>query len=607
VLPAWLDATAGTDDTAGTGATPAKGWTPIGLPDDGTCRWIVDPGGGVAPAAGAWSVEWWIGADDRWHVPAREGTARQRLVDAAPVVETRVRVAGGDVVITEWAVPAGTGVRRVTVGIRNESAAAVALAAVLRPWGPAGMGSITRVACAGGALHAVAAPGTVTLSGDIAPAHLALPGDEGGDAGLVVLAGGSRPLVDSTALDPDGWASGALVWPLARQASVGIAVTAGPERAAPTGAGNADAGAVVRGWQARVGRATRIELPEGPLASALAANRARLLLAPGWPGIGRPGEALVVGALASSGCREEAAAVLETWLPTRPGARIGTRTGEVGAVLWAAGEWRSSGPDDAGLIARSGLAIGEAAEWLGRTLARARHAASSEQVWGIAGLQAAARLLTGLGEADAARAVDGWVADAIDALAAALGGGSGADVVAAGLLAAHLGALDAGAPAAAVRQAAAQLNAADVVPRLLLAASTARAGTDPTAVLAPLLGAANPTWSWPAPADVYDPVVAAGWWAVARAVLLEDRSAPAGRPALRLFPAFPAAWIGREVEVHGLATAAGRVSWALRWHGPRPALLWEIDGEGADVEVTAPGLDPAWSARGRRGDALLRS
>ena len=42
---------------------------------------------------------------------------------------------------------------------------------------------------------------------------------------------------------------------------------------------------------------------------------------------------------------------------------------------------------------------------------------------------------------------------------------------------------------------------------------------------------------------------------------------------------------------------------ALRWHGPRPAVLWEIDGPG--VVLRCSGLDPSWSAATARGEALL--
>jgi hypothetical protein len=59
--------------------------------------------------------------------------------------------------------------------------------------------------------------------------------------------------------------------------------------------------------------------------------------------------------------------------------------------------------------------------------------------------------------------------------------------------------------------------------------------------------------------------------------------------------------------VHDAPTAWGRVSYAVRWHGDRAALLWEVEphaGVGA-VRLITPGLDPSWSTSERRGEALL--
>lgn len=85
------------------------------------------------------------------------------------------------------------------------------------------------------------------------------------------------------------------------------------------------------------------------------------------------------------------------------------------------------------------------------------------------------------------------------------------------------------------------------------------------------------------------------------------REVPAG---LRLGAGWTPAWAGQPVEVHALPSRWGPVSWALRWHGARPALLWEVHGwdgrdTGAGVAVTTPALDAGWSDHGRRGDALL--
>ena len=48
----------------------------------------------------------------------------------------------------------------------------------------------------------------------------------------------------------------------------------------------------------------------------------------------------------------------------------------------------------------------------------------------------------------------------------------------------------------------------------------------------------------------------------------------------RLMPnSFPAAWLGVDFEAHGLAIGlASTLSFAIRWHGDRPAVLWEVTG-----------------------------
>jgi hypothetical protein len=45
----------------------------------------------------------------------------------------------------------------------------------------------------------------------------------------------------------------------------------------------------------------------------------------------------------------------------------------------------------------------------------------------------------------------------------------------------------------------------------------------------------------------------------------------------------------------------------VRWHGTRPALLWELTPfpDAGEVRLSIPGLDPAWSSTALRGDALL--
>jgi hypothetical protein len=87
------------------------------------------------------------------------------------------------------------------------------------------------------------------------------------------------------------------------------------------------------------------------------------------------------------------------------------------------------------------------------------------------------------------------------------------------------------------------------------------------------------------------------------------REASGTEPALALCSMIPDDWWGQGIEVHDAPTHFGRMSYAVRWHGDRPALLWELerhDGVGA-VRLTTPGLDPAWSSDEPRGETLLAS
>jgi len=85
----------------------------------------------------------------------------------------------------------------------------------------------------------------------------------------------------------------------------------------------------------------------------------------------------------------------------------------------------------------------------------------------------------------------------------------------------------------------------------------------------------------------------------------QRRVATGVRTGVDLFPApFPSAWLGQSVAGYRVPVAGGRVSVAVRWHGERPALLWEMDVEGL---LTCPGLDRSWSTTARVGEALLSS
>jgi hypothetical protein len=75
-----------------------------------------------------------------------------------------------------------------------------------------------------------------------------------------------------------------------------------------------------------------------------------------------------------------------------------------------------------------------------------------------------------------------------------------------------------------------------------------------------------------------------------------------GHGYVDLLPGFRPEWLGQNVAVHDLPLRVGPLSFAVRWHGARPALLWEAP---AGVELRASALDATWHTREPAGEALL--
>ncbi len=186
----------------------------------GSWRGVVTPWGSVQLPGGA-SLDWWVAADDRWHIPAEEASVRQRRVDGTPVVETRLRVPQGDVVQRVWAVADGGGFT--VVEYENDSPMPVAVAVGSR------------------ALRTLRPPS------DMPPQGIDLP-------------------------------PGAAVHPIGHRSTIRLALAhdgsgAGPLPELP------GALQVARGWSTQLERAGRLVLPEIDAVEAVVHERAELVLA----------------------------------------------------------------------------------------------------------------------------------------------------------------------------------------------------------------------------------------------------------------------------------------------------------------------------------------
>lgn len=66
----------------------------------------------------------------------------------------------------------------------------------------------------------------------------------------------------------------------------------------------------------------------------------------------------------------------------------------------------------------------------------------------------------------------------------------------------------------------------------------------------------------------------------------------------------PSDWSLQPFEVFHLpASATASVSYAVRWHGLRPAIVWEVEGD--DVTLCSPLLDADWLSNESKGETLL--
>ncbi|HVX17722.1 MAG TPA: hypothetical protein VHA73_06795 [Acidimicrobiales bacterium] len=664
-----VDVTTGGSAASGTpvvaNARPDR-FTSIGT-IDGPALAAVDPRGLVTPGGASWSLDWWVGADDRWHLPSEEVAVRQRPLGAAPVVETAMRIPNGDAVQRVYAAQVPDG-HVVVVEVENRSSMPFALAWAVRPFVRGRVGSVGSVVVEGRTVVARPAAGSAAHDApavvlDRGPGRVAVGAGSGGDLASVVLLG-------EAALVPEGPATAACPRGLAQA----VAIVAVPHRATvrvvvPLDVGHPiaptfppvlpTADDVVAGWDIHCGTERRIVLPDSQLAEAAARAHRRLLL--GATEGGAAGSTLVsrldplavvavLDALVDAGHDHEAGQILASWLLAEP------RSVGAGApaLVALARYWSATGDDD---LVRAGREIlRDMAAAVASSAARTDLPVAL-RCWSVAALQAAASLLDEIGDhraaADARHTV-GTLADARDAALSALTGPSGhagssdADAddhrangagaggrvadearaqaravvaaVAAGALAAShpgvgpvvAGAGDEGEHGSLVEE----LDAATVAVR--------RGEADATVRLERLAATASDAGAWGTGGDD-DLAVAARLLRAARALAVvevggrldgarqatatggqgPDQGEGAGehRAAreLTLCPAWPSEWRGSGLEAHGIRFGASAVSFAVRWHGERPAVLWEVDGPPVTLRS---GLDPTWSTVEHRGETL---
>ena len=257
-------------------SAPVPGPVGTRLGTDDGFRAVVDARASVHPSGTSRRVEWWIGGEDRWYAPAVEAAVRQDRPGPAPVLVTRMRVAGGDVVATTWATLAsGSSGAAVVVELVNETPVPVAVAVTVQA---AKGGAIRRISVDG---RRMLVDGETALVVDREPGRYAMV-DAAADLWETVTGGRAVIAAPEPVRCRIGAAAGALVVPLPHRSALRFAVPAGdlvdnPSVVFPS------AERVTAGWAGRLADAATVDLPDQSLAATAHRNLVDLMLADPTP------------------------------------------------------------------------------------------------------------------------------------------------------------------------------------------------------------------------------------------------------------------------------------------------------------------------------------
>lgn len=586
-------------DVAAPSRSELPSWVALGTIGR-TGRAAIDRRGTMVVEGGRWALDWWAGAEDRWHRNRDDGVVRQRAEDATPVIVSGLRLPGGELEQRAWAVadPGRVGGGSVlVVEFHNATPVAIALALAVRPIDDGiGVDAIdlsgrTVTIDGGAALTFAKDPSRIaTSTSGIGATFDAITSDR---ATSEFPIGGVR--------SSSGSAAAAFVFPLPHTATLRVVIglpesttyadgtvrrMSWPSDASFDTDAVPEAERVVGGWRSQTSRAPRFELPERDLEEIAAlAQRHLLVHAAGTDPIAWPGEpvdgrtrAALCMALDDAGLHAESARLLRSAIDLQRtnGAFDDDRLDATASWLVAIGHHTALSGDRT----LAGELVGQiagAAHWLWRRQRGRRLRGSTrffamgsgpidiaptdrvgyDARWTARAYRSAIDTLRAVDQRDAAMVIERHAVD----LALSMGGRS--------------------------------------IP--LDGPGSAAPPFRPMPEVRDLLAEGSPLATWATATDGHDPSRTAAFLTMLRDAVVDDSDG-----AVAMVPVLDDEWFGTPLAVHALPTALGRLSFAVRWHGMRPALLWDLEPHpGVDVELRAPGLDPSWSSREPRGEALL--
>ena len=571
-------------DQTTSGQFAEESWALLGTIGAGG-RAAISRRGVITPEGGVWSLDWWVGAEDRWHIASGGAHVRQSLMDATPVILSGLRLPGGEMEQRAWsAVDGATGLPVLVVDFHNATKIPVAVAIAIS-----------------GSLRATAVidvlDGAVTVNGDAVALFSRQPSRYGIEANGrsaqdVTVAGDAVPEFPKGGVSSSsGSVTVGFVFPLPHTATLRVVLplrsgVASSELSRIDVATLPPHDRVIAGWKAQLARAPRFDFPERQIETeeAIDAARAHLLVHVAgddplrWPGVPVDGleRSELTMALDEQGLFAEAERLLlaATDLQNSNGSLDDSHLDATASWVVAVERHVALSANDAfaeALVER----VASAVHWLSMRQRRSRLRPS--------------RSFFGTGEgpewlaADDRRAYDArWTARAYRSAVSLLEG---------------VGQTDA---ALAVRLHSVALS--EEMDRQSIAVNGPGDGerhSDAVGKLRRDLLEGEPLWTWSSATDAHDPARTSAFLRNVRSLVVNDNGS-----TIDLLPAFGEDWLGQPVAVLRLPTIGGSLSFALRWHGARPAILWEVEGD-RPFTLTCSSIDPSWSTTERRGETLL--
>ena len=116
------------------------------------------------------------------------------------------------------------------------------------------------------------------------------------------------------------------------------------------------------------------------------------------------------------------------------------------------------------------------------------------------------------------------------------------------------------------------------------------------------LANAQATYAFASKQRLQDPLASALFLLAVRRSFITE---PAGTtPKVAIFEGFSPLWFNVPVEVKNMPVHKGTIGYVIRWHGDRPAVLWE-GKVSTEVTFTAPKLNVDWESTENVGEALF--